>query len=377
MPLTWGIFRPLVLLPASAAQWPEERRRMVLRHEFAHIARHDWLLQLCAELARCFYWFHPLAWIAARNLRLESERACDDAVLNSGVEPSDCASQLFDLARTLKDSDRTCSAALAVARPSTLERRFIAMLNPSTNRSQTSPKAGLFITVSALCFLLPLAALRLPAQNSSGNFTGTIHDPSGTGVTNATVIMNNHKSNSIAMTASDADGKFSFHSLSVGEYEMKVVKRGFELYRVPQVVLEPGHDVSQNVNLEIGAVMEEVEVVPEGTVKPLPESRAEGSKPSRLRLGGDVQAPKLLNKITPVYPASAKAAGISGTVILHAVVGMDGKPLTLRVMNQVDPDLARASVESVSQWRYRPTLLNGEPIEIDTTIMVNFSLQQP
>jgi protein TonB len=55
---------------------------------------------------------------------------------------------------------------------------------------------------------------------------------------------------------------------------------------------------------------------------------------------------------------------------------MNGKPLSLRVMNnEVDPELARSAVESVSQWRYRPTLLNGEPIEVDTTIMVNFSLQ--
>jgi TonB family protein len=375
MPLTWGIFRPLVLLPASAPQWPEERCRMVLFHEFAHIARHDWLLQLCAELARSFYWFHPLVWIAARNLRLESERACDDAVLNSGVEPADYANQLLDLARTLDNSDRTCSAALAVARPSTLERRFIAMLNPSTNRSQTSGRAGLFTTVAALCLLLPLAALRLPAQDLAGNFAGTIHDPSGTGVANATVIMNNHKSHSVSMTASDSAGDFSFRSLPAGEYEMKVVKRGFETYRVPQIVLESGRGSPQNVTLEIAAVMEEVDVVAEGTVKPLPQSQAPGGKPSRLRVGGDVQAPKLVDKVTPAYPEAAKAAGISGTVILHAIIGMEGKTLSLRVMNQPDPDLARAAIESVSQWRYRPTLLNGEPIEVDTTITVNFSLQ--
>ena len=68
--------------------------------------------------------------------------------------------------------------------------------------------------------------------------------------------------------------------------------------------------------------------------------------------------------------------GPEGTMILHAVVGMDGRPLSLRVMNNdVDPELACAAIEAVSQWRYRPTLLNGEPIEIDTTIMVNFSLE--
>src|SRR5580692_10855877 len=62
MPITWGVFRPVVIVPASASDWPESRRRMVLFHELTHIARYDWLLQICAELARCLYWFHPLSW---------------------------------------------------------------------------------------------------------------------------------------------------------------------------------------------------------------------------------------------------------------------------------------------------------------------------
>jgi beta-lactamase regulating signal transducer with metallopeptidase domain len=88
---------------------------MVLHHEFAHIARHDWCLQICAELARSIYWFHPLVGTAARRLRHESERACDDSVLNSGVEPSEYANLLLDLARTLEKSARSWSAALCIA----------------------------------------------------------------------------------------------------------------------------------------------------------------------------------------------------------------------------------------------------------------------
>jgi len=88
-----------------------------------------------------------------------------------------------------------------------------------------------------------------------------------------------------------------------------------------------------------------------------------------------IQAPKLLNKVQPIYPEAAKAAGVQGSVILRAVIGIEGNPLSLRVMNsQVDPELARAAVEAVSKWRYSPTLLNGEPIEVDTTITVKFTL---
>ncbi|HXE34653.1 MAG TPA: M56 family metallopeptidase [Verrucomicrobiae bacterium] len=374
MPLTWGISRPVIVLPSSAAHWDDERRRIVLSHELAHIARQDWFLQICAELARSIYWFHPLVWLAAARLRQESERASDDAVLLSGIAPSHYASQLLDLARTLENSGRAWSTALAIARPSNLERRFAAMLNPSIDRSRLSRRTKLFVPFFALFLLLPLATLHLRAQNLSGKVAGSIHDPSGSGVANATIIMSSHAANTIDMTTSDRDGNFSFKALPSGEYELKAMKPGFQVYRLPQVNLVSGSDFSQNISLEIATIMEEVHVVPAGTRQPLPVGTT--GKPSRLRLGGDLEASSRITKVQPVYPDSAKSAGISGTVILHAVISKDGKPLSLRVMNgQIDPDLARSAVEAVSQWRYTPTLLNGEPIEVDTTITVIYSLE--
>lgn len=390
MPLTWGVVRPRIVLPAGAKEWSPDRRRVVLSHELAHIARHDWLVQICAELARSLYWFHPLVWHATASLRNESERACDDAVLNVGINASDYANQLLDLARTLRNAHRGGSAALAIARPSNLERRFIAMLNPTLNRRKLYPGARLLVRIAALCLLLPLAALRLPGQNLSGKFTGTILDPSGGAIPNATIIMTNHKGNSCApsqalppctvdMTTSDADGGFVFKALPAGEYEVKVLKQGFAMYLAPQVVLEPGRDLALTAKLNIGGINETVDVQAEGSGNAADAAQAAEaeakSKAKRIRIGGNVQAAKIITKVQPIYPESAKAAGAQGTVLLHAVVGMDGRPLQLQVLNsQVNPDLARAAVEAVSQWRYQPTLLNGEPVEIDTTITVNFKL---
>ena len=349
MPLTWGILRPVIVLPSGAAQWPEDRRCVVLSHELAHISRHDWSLQICAELARAIYWFHPLIWLAAARLRQESERASDDAVLRSGIAPAHYASQLLDLARTLENSGRAWSTALAIARPSNLERRFAAMLNPSLNRSRLSSRIKLLIPFFALCLLFPLAALHLTAQNLSGKTSGTIHDPSGAAVANATIIMTNQEAKTIDMTTSDHEGNFIFKPLPPGNYELQVLKPGFDTYRVPQVSL----DSSKSAPIETTS-----------------------GKPSRLSVGGGVQAAKVITKVQPIYPESARSAGISGTVVLHAVIGMDGKPLSLRVMNsQIDPDLAHSAVEAVNQWRYTPTLLNGEPIEVDTTITVIYSLE--
>jgi TonB family protein len=385
MPLTWGFVRPRILLPAGAMDWSPERRRTVLSHELAHIARHDWLAQIVGELTRAMYWFHPLVWFAAAELRSESERACDDSVLNSGVDPSHYASQLLELARTLNSAHRGWSTALAIARPSNLERRFIAMLNPNLNRGGISRRTGLLLKAAALCLLLPLAALRLPGQNLSGKFTGTVFDPSDGAIPNATVIMTNHKANTLDMTTSNSEGYFVFNALPAGEYEMKVLKPGFAVYRAPQVVLELGRDLALNAKLDIGSITDNVDVIyhdqhyaydeqHENSAKVAAELEAK-ARARRIRIGGNVEAAKVITKVQPIYPESAKAAGAQGTVLLHAVVGMDGKPLQLQVLNsQVNPDLARAAVEAVSQWRYQPTLLNGEPVEIDTTIQVKFTL---
>ena len=250
------------------------------------------------------------------------------------------------------------------------------MLNPNLNRGGISRRTGLLLKAAALCLLLPLAALRLPGQNLSGKFMGTVLDPSDGAVPNATIVMTNHKANTVDMTTSDADGNFVFKALPAGEYEMKVLKPGFAVYRAPQVVLEPGRDLATKAKLDIGSINETVDVKAEGSPKVLGGMEtAAAPKTVRIRIGGNVEAAKVISRVQPIYPASAKAAGAQGSVLLHAVVGKDGTPLSLQVLNsQINPDLARAAVEAVSQWHYQPTLLNGDPVEVDTVITVNFTL---
>jgi protein TonB len=96
---------------------------------------------------------------------------------------------------------------------------------------------------------------------------------------------------------------------------------------------------------------------------------------SRIKVGGNVTAARLQNKVSPVYPALARQTRISGTVRLHAIIAKDGTVQQLEVLSG-HPLLVQSALDAVRQWRYQPTLLNGEPVEVDTTVDVIFSLNQ-
>jgi len=108
---------------------------------------------------------------------------------------------------------------------------------------------------------------------------------------------------------------------------------------------------------------------------PPPKKEEKPVTPQRIRVGGNVQAANLINQVRPVYPPLAKQARISGTVELSAIIGKDGRVQDLKVVRG-HPLLVQAALDAVKQWVYKPTLLNGEPVEVSTTIDVNFTLAQ-
>jgi beta-lactamase regulating signal transducer with metallopeptidase domain/DUF4097 and DUF4098 domain-containing protein YvlB len=163
MPMTWGTLRPTVLLPVEADQWSTERRRVVLLHEMAHVARRDCLTQAFADLACALYWFHPLTWIAARRLRAERERACDDQVLGAGERASAYATHLLEVARVYRPVRPAGAAAIAMARPSQLEGRLLAVLDGGRRRRPPGRRAQAVAMASAALLIIPLAAVQTAA----------------------------------------------------------------------------------------------------------------------------------------------------------------------------------------------------------------------
>jgi bla regulator protein BlaR1 len=161
-PIVSGVWRPLIILPRGASEWSSERLRVVLTHELAHIKRGDCFTQALARLIAAAYWFNPLVWIAARGLRIEQERACDDFVLAAGTKASAYASHLSGIARSTQPARLSplATATVAMARPSLIEGRLMAILDPTIQRS---PGAGARVVGAAMILLvaIPLSTVHL------------------------------------------------------------------------------------------------------------------------------------------------------------------------------------------------------------------------
>ena len=167
VPLICGIGRPVILLPAEADGWSPSRRKVVLLHELAHVRRGDCLTQLIARLARVFYWFNPLVWLAGRMLRIERERACDDLVLAAGHKASDYAAHLLDIVRTLRSIRCPSLAAVAMARKTQFEGRLLAILDAKRNRRSLTRPGVLLAAILIAGLVVPISIIKATAADES------------------------------------------------------------------------------------------------------------------------------------------------------------------------------------------------------------------
>lgn len=161
MPVTWGVFRPVLLLPASAAAWSKDRLRMVLLHELMHVRRFDCLWQWLSLTAVACHWFNPLVWFAALRLRAERERACDDGVLTAGLVASDYAEQLLDISTGGRRNVLAMCAGIAMARSQGLNSRLRAIVDDKRSRAPISRPAK---AISACVLALILVPLTMAAR---------------------------------------------------------------------------------------------------------------------------------------------------------------------------------------------------------------------
>ena len=320
--LTWGLMRPRIIAPAAAASWNAERIDVVLGHELAHIARCDWAVQVAGETLRAVYWFNPLMWLACRQLRVESEQACDDAVLRRGVDAADYASHLLAVARHVVSAGGGWASAPAIAHVSTLERRIAAMLNVSSNREPVTRAARLMALVVTLAITVPVAAATLterinaapfvsgaaedialaavpataapvavespatepapargaavepaavaaeapgvppavePAQQKPATLSGTVRDPQGGVMPGVLVVLSQDASATRTSVTTDSNGQFRLRDIVPGEYQFTASLPGFRTH-TNTLRFSEGQELLSNVTLPVGQLAETIVV---------------------------------------------------------------------------------------------------------------------
>ena len=178
VPMTWGWLRPVVLVPETGDGWSAARKRVVLLHELNHVKRRDCAWQLVAQVACAVYWFNPLVWLGGRALRIERERACDEAVVRDGTQASSYADHLLEIARAHQDTGWSSLAAVAMARRSQLEGRLLSILDAGQRRRPSRRTALVLGTVMGAVILIltsvtPTLRAVAPVQGKVTTLTAT------------------------------------------------------------------------------------------------------------------------------------------------------------------------------------------------------------
>jgi TonB family protein len=200
-----------------------------------------------------------------------------------------------------------------------------------------------------------------------GKLSGIVFDPSGARVPGCHVIARSLDGLTVIAVVTDFTGAYKFDMLP-GQYLLEFDEPGFHPYLVM------AQQQPQTIWLTVGSIFLRSEVV--GGPKPAIVGVApQPGAPQRIKVGGNVQPAQLIAKPEPVYPAELQQLGIEGSVVIRTIVSKTGEPTRLQVINtEIDSRLAQAALDAVRQWRYQPTLLNGEPVDIETNVTVSFKL---
>ncbi|HEY4304832.1 MAG TPA: M56 family metallopeptidase [Gemmatimonadaceae bacterium] len=160
------LLSPTVVLPVASENWTDDRRRAVLFHELAHVKRHDLVSHTLGRIACALYWFHPLVWTAARNLRNESEKACDDLVLSCGARASDYAQHLLDMVTSVRNHGAP-ALGIPMARKKEFEGRMLAILDPAIRRVSAGRMQAVAVIAGLGALSLTIAAVSPARANDA------------------------------------------------------------------------------------------------------------------------------------------------------------------------------------------------------------------
>ena len=430
MPMTCGLLHPAIFMPPEAAAWSDERRRIVLLHEMAHVRRGDAATHLLARTALSLNWWNPLAWSAWREFLKERERATDDLVLHAGARASDYAGHLLEVARTMQSAPATAWAAVAMARRSQLEGRLLAILDSGVKRHVPGRMAALAATLLAIAAVAPFAAMRAqtPAQQTAlpkvddnavplklgdqYRQQGRVYEAEaidyykqavavlgdrpetaaallylGTtmyGKDPAQALDYFQRAQNVAPSGSVAGPAMTWQAM-VRQHREGEAPAAESLYRAALAIEEVNspeaaltmeflaHFLREQARVSEAEAMEasagEIRRARVAQLSPKRQATAQAS-----RVGSGVGAPKLLHKIEPSYSPEARAVKAQGTVVVSVVIGTNGKAADVQLRKGVGYGLDEQALDAITQWTFQPGTRDGMAVPVQASIEVNFRL---
>jgi TonB family protein len=431
-PLLAGVWNPRILLPTDITEWTTEaEQKGIILHEIAHRERRDHHAILFQRILDAVFFFHPVLRYASKQLSLERELACDAEVLRAGADSGAYADGILKVAERGVQERHSLQPAFNSPRK-ILERRIEMILNTPHWLTAPTPwhrrivAAALFAFTATIGVLIPRVevtattapprvgpmlrpiaeyqpvpaqsisaaqtevrvrapqqapvtppVVTAPATAQSGTVTGRISDASGAVIPGVRVSITGGRV-ATTTTATSIEGVFTFRELPEDSYRLEASLPGF-ITAISSFKLAPAATIRANLTLKLAVVNTWVEVTVErpsqlgNPAAPDTPNTPNTSPPRPIRVGGDVAAPQPLSMRNPQYPATSRAAGIQGTVLIGATIDRSGSVIDLALVSGVDPELDKAALEAVKEWRYKPGLLNGQPIEMRTVITVKFS----
>jgi TonB family protein len=457
-PVTFGLRRPVVLLPPQFPDLDAPAREAILCHELLHIERRDWAFTVGEEVVRAVFWFHPAIWWLLGEIQLSREQAVDRAVIEMTQAKDEYVDALLAIAGAKAQLD--LAPAPLFLRKRHLRHRVVSILKEvrmSKTRLVSALAGSVCILAAAAWFVtntFPLAAAPQVINDAPGvtvNLGGgtLLHrapvgypEPARTkGVQGAVVLDLTFDGSGNVADAKALSGpeelrkpalesalQWHFSGESAGSKRQVTIlftttaPTTTEPVRLPagaaarlagtktirsinfvgvsdetrnalmgRLALHVGDNIDNatllsatktimdfDEHLKVGLGAPTLTEVALTVIGPNPGMRrTEPSADDRppLRIGGNMQSAKLVYQPRPMYPPDAKAARVQGKVSLQAVIGKDGTITKLEVISG-DALLVQSAIDAVRQWVYEPTLLNGEPVAVQTQIDVNYTLSQ-
>ena len=225
--------------------------------------------------------------------------------------------------------------------------------------------------VKLLSAQVAVALWQVPAavQVGPGSIEGYVSDASG-GVLPGVTIQVSSPGAPGQTVISNASGRFAVRQLVPGRYEVGLSLPGFHTSR-GAVNVRAGNASAVTFQLAIGSLSESLMVQASAPAPAQPPAPPPTGPQTPIRVGGSIQEPRKVLNVQPIYPAAAAAAGAEGDVVIEAVIGRDGAVTSARVLQGV-PLLNIPALDAVRQWKYTPTRLNGQPVDVMVTVTISF-----